>query len=236
LSHNPTPYGKAILNAFKSHPKAAPEFQDALFIALELVRSELLTSKPYSLTYNKGSALSDETVTKAIRLISRTSSLIGAHFKGVKAWAGPLNRELLTFNSVNKVLTRNLRHLSEATILQMLLSNECKKDDLDFIELATHLPFSVEPSTVLGILVKEYLETFALNSNLNSEQVIQKVEESIGASSVSSLAGSVKEELQRGFAFWDLTFDAVKSLGSAISKELLQEFQDANNWVKTRKV
>ncbi|KAF9110475.1 hypothetical protein BGX27_006299 [Mortierella sp. AM989] len=235
-SHAPSPYGKAILDASKAYPTAPPEFQDALFIALELVRTELLTSRPYSHNYTKKIVLEDEAATKAVRLVSRTASLIGAKFKGVKFWAGPLNRDLLAFNSVNKVLTRNLRHLSEGLILQMLLANECQRDALDFTDLATQLPFAYEPSTVLGILVKEYLETLALNGSSNKEEAIKQVEESIGATSASTLADSVKEELQRGFAFWDLVFEAIKSLGSAISKELSQEFQDANNWVKSRKI
>ncbi|KAF9399624.1 hypothetical protein BGX21_005901 [Mortierella sp. AD011] len=240
-SHVPSPYGKAILNAYKAHSTAPPEFQDALFIALELVKSELLTSRPYNISYNKKPVLEDEAATKAVRLVSRTVSLIGARFKGTKSWAGPLNRDLLVFNSVNKVLTRNLRHLSEALILQMLLNNECQREELDFTDLATQLPFAYEPSTILGILVKEYLETLALNSNSssgsnNKEQALKQVEENIGATSASSLSDTIKEEVQRGFAFWDLVFDAVKSLGSAISKELLQEFQDANDWIKSRKV
>ncbi|KAF8978452.1 hypothetical protein BGZ46_006454 [Entomortierella lignicola] len=236
-SHSPSPFGKAILEASKAHPTSPPEFQDALFIALELVRLELLTSRPYSITYTKKQVLEDEAAIKAIRLISRTASLIGAHFKGgPKTWAGPLNRDLLAFNSVSKVLTRNLRHLGEALIIQMLMSNECQRDALEFTDLATQLPFAYETSTVLGILVKEYLEALVLNGGNNKEQALEQVEKNIGSTSASSLEDSIKEEVQRGFAFWDLVFDAVKSLEGAISKELLQEFQDANTWVKPRKV
>jgi hypothetical protein len=154
-----------------------------------------------------------------------------------------LSRDLLAFNSVNKALTRSLRHLSEAVLLEMLLGNECQKDTLDFTELAASMPFAYEPSTVLGILVKEYLELLTLNANANNNKIdkdlaIQQVEEHIGATSLSSLANSVKEELQRGFAFWEVVCDAVKSLAAsnAISKELAQEFQEANNWTKTRKI
>jgi len=149
-----------------------------------------------------------------------------------------LSRDLLAFNSVNKILTRHLRHLGEALMLEMLLANECQKDALDYTELATHMPFAHEPSTVLGILVKEYLEAMALNSNLSKDQAVQQVEEHIGATSLSSLAHSVKDELQRGFAFWNLVCEAVKSLGAAnaVSKEQAQEFVDANNWAKSRKL
>ncbi|KAG0330150.1 hypothetical protein BGZ99_008013 [Dissophora globulifera] len=243
-SHVPSSYGKAIIDASRAHPTVSGEYQDALFVALELVRVELLTSKPYSLSYTKKPVLEDETATKAIRLVSRAASLISARFRGVKSWAGPLNRDLLAFNSVNKVLTRNLRHLSESLILEMLLANECQKDALDFTPLATQQPFAFEPSTVLGILVKEYLETIALNSSGNSsapnkEQALQQVEEHIGVTSLSSIAeGGVKPELQRGFAFWDVLFEAVKSLSASnvISKELTQEFQDANNWIKSLRI
>ncbi|CAO3565577.1 unnamed protein product [Mortierella alpina] len=237
-THAPTAYGKAVVDAFKSQPAASSDFQDALIVALELIKSGLLSSKTYSHNYTKKPVLEDESAVKAVRLITRTSSLIGARFKGIKSWAGPLSRDLLAFNSINKILTRHLRHLGEALMLEMLLANECQKDALDYTELATHMPFAHEPSTVLGILVKEYLEAMALNSNLSKDQAVQQVEEHIGATSLSSLAHSVKDELQRGFAFWNLVCEAVKSLGAAnaVSKEQAQEFVDANNWAKSRKL
>ncbi|KAI1319362.1 hypothetical protein EDD11_004228 [Mortierella claussenii] len=238
-SHVPSPYGKAFLNAFKAHGQAPGEFQDSLFVALELVRADLLTSRSYSHNYTKKTVLEDEAAIKAVRLVSRTTSLLWARFKGIKTWSGPLSRDLLAFNSISKLLTRNLRHLSEALVLEMLLANECQKDVLDYSELATHLPFAYEPSTVLGILVKEYLETLTVNGDLqNKGQALQQVEEHVGATSLASLASGVKEEVQRGFAFWDVVVDAIKSLGAAnaISKEIQQEFLDANNWVQSRKI
>lgn len=57
------------------------EFQDALFIALELIRTELLTSRPYSINYAKKPVLDDEGATKAVRLVARATSLVGARFK-----------------------------------------------------------------------------------------------------------------------------------------------------------
>ncbi|KAF9108378.1 hypothetical protein BGX29_000631 [Mortierella sp. GBA35] len=219
-NHQPSAYGKSIVDTFKVH-----------------------TTAPHDHNYTKKAVLENQAATKAIRLVTRTASLISARFKGVKPWAGPLSRDLLAFNSVNKALTRGLRHLSEAVLLEMLLGNECQKDTLDFTELAAAMPFAYEPSTVLGILVKEYLETLSLNALANNNKLdkdlaIQQVEEHIGATSLSSLANTVKEELQRGFAFWEVVCDAVKSLAAsnAISKELAQEFQEANNWTKSRKI
>ncbi|KAG0054478.1 hypothetical protein BGZ83_011165 [Gryganskiella cystojenkinii] len=242
-THVPSAYGKAMADALKSQQQN-PDFQDALFVALELVRTELLTNRPYSIQYTKKQVLEDEAAIKAVRLISRATSLIGARFKGVKSWAGPLSRELLAFNSVGKVLTRHLRHLSEALILEMLLGNECQKETLNYSDLGTQMPFAYEPSTVLGVLVKEYLETVTLAnssgaiSTASKEQAVKQVEEHIGTTSLQSLSGTVKEELERGFAFWEVVCEAVKSLGasSAISKEFAEEFQDANTWVKSRKL
>ncbi|KAF9427802.1 hypothetical protein BGZ94_004125 [Podila epigama] len=248
-THAPTVYGKAIIASFKAHPTAAlsSETQDGLYIALGLIRANLLTARPYSITYTKKQPVQDEVAVKAIRLVARTVSLIGARFKGVKSWTGPVNRDLLAFNSVNKAFTRHLRQLSESLLLMMLLSNECQKDNLDYTELAAHMPFVGEHSTVLGLLVKEYLEAQVVDSKLSKDQAVHAVEEKLGATSLASLAEPVKEELQRGFAFWDVVVDAVKSLGSSqssstttstptVNKELIQEFIDANNWVKSRKI
>ncbi|KAF9000917.1 hypothetical protein BGZ52_010117, partial [Haplosporangium bisporale] len=65
---------------------------------------------------------------------------------------------------------------------------------------------------------------------------VQAVEEKLGATSLASLAESVKEELQRGFTFWEVVVDAVKAQGSGVSKDVVQEFTEANNWIKARKV
>lgn len=237
-THSPSSFGKAILGAFKAHPTAAlsSETQDGLFIALELIRAQLLTARPYSITFTKKQAVEDEAAIRAIRLVTRTTSLIGARFKGVKAWAGPVNRDLLAFNSMAKVLTRHLRQLSESLMLEMLLSNELQKEDLNFTELAAHMPFANEHSTVMGVLVKEFLESQAVDPQLSREQAVQAVEEKLGATSLASLAESVKEELQRGFTFWEVVVDAVKAQGSGVSKDVVQEFTEANNWIKARKV
>jgi len=155
-----------------------------------------------------------------------------------------LSRELLAFNSVGKVLTRHLRHLSEALILEMLLGNECQKETLNYSDLATQMPFAYEPSTILGVLIKEYLETVTLANNSGNvsvdqkDQAVKQVEEHIGSTSLQSLSGTLKEELERGFAFWDVVCESAKSLGASgtIIKELAQEFQDANTWLKSRKI
>lgn len=82
-THSPSNFGKAILGAFKAHPTAAlsSETQDALFIALELIRAKLLTARPYSITFTKKQVVEDEVAIRAIRLVTRTTSLIGARFK-----------------------------------------------------------------------------------------------------------------------------------------------------------
>ena len=81
FTHQPSAYGKCIVEAFKIHTTAPHEFQDALFLALELVRAELLTSRPYSHNYTKKAVLENQTATKAIRLVTRTASLLSARFK-----------------------------------------------------------------------------------------------------------------------------------------------------------
>jgi len=70
---------EALKSQQQQHQTA--DLQDALFIALELVRAELLTNHPYSIQYTKKQVLEDEAATNAIRLISRATSLIGARFK-----------------------------------------------------------------------------------------------------------------------------------------------------------
>ncbi|KAG0244913.1 hypothetical protein BGW41_005512 [Actinomortierella wolfii] len=230
--HELTPYGKALLAGNKVQADKA-NFQDELFVALEAIRAGVLSNRPYSSTYTKTQAIQDEAIVKASRLISRTCSILNGRFEGTKPWTGPLNRDLLVFNSMQRSLTKNLRSLSEAVVLETLLADEYNKEKVDYSNLGTNTPFAYESSTVLGILVQQYIEIVANAPSSTPDQAIQQLTKQLGSALTSLFSHSLKDELARAFEFWQVVAAAASSLGEtgAISKDVAKEFADADAWL-----
>jgi hypothetical protein len=133
-----------------------------------------------------------------------------------RQWSGPLSRELLTFNSFLKSLSRSLRHLLESVSFHMLLRNDARRTRDDFLDIALSLPFQTDTNTGFGILAKVYLDaTIMIYSGGEEGKGIREGEEA------SEEAREAKEqalelceqefvgiknpraEVERGFRFWD---------------------------------
>ncbi|KAG0265507.1 hypothetical protein DFQ27_000586 [Actinomortierella ambigua] len=237
VKHELTPYGKALLAGNKAQANKT-QFQSELFVALEMIRAGLLSNRPYSITYTKTQPIQDAAIAKAGCLISRACSILNGRFEGTKPWTGPLNRDLLVFNSMHRSVSKNLRYLSDAVLVEMLLADECNKDKVDYSELGTTTPFAAEASTVLGIVVQHYIEIVANNNTLTPDQAVQQLTKQLGSAVTNLFLHSLKEELARAFEFWQVVAAAAASLGEsgAISKEAAKEFAEADAWLAKYRV
>ncbi|KAG0166946.1 hypothetical protein DFQ30_006536, partial [Apophysomyces sp. BC1015] len=147
--HIYTPWGRALAVALTTVKKPSLDIQEALLTAFELIRFEVLTDKAYSKTYSciagngvmhlgakaSHTNLSLEKHQKHIRLLSRALSLLPMELKGV-SWIGPLDRDLLVFNSFVKALDRSYRNLCEMLTLSSFLNNLVKKERDDYFDIA----------------------------------------------------------------------------------------------------
>ncbi|KAG2236720.1 hypothetical protein INT48_000718 [Thamnidium elegans] len=221
--HIYTPWGQALSTAFKSTTITQPE---SLLTALELIRFEVLTNKEYSKTYSQ--PLGDEFQKKNIVLLSRALSLLPMNLKS-SPWSGPLNRDLLVFNSFVKALNRSYRNLCEMLTLSLFLNNLVKKDRTDYYQIADSLPYLADPNVALGLVCKHYLE-----------RIVE------GQSPVEALSSTektfptcicVKSDLEKGFEFWQQLFKAVESLekSQSITANTFNMFADANQWLNQNK-
>ncbi|MBM6387602.1 MAG: hypothetical protein JSY10_27080 [Paenibacillus sp.] len=68
-------------------------------------------------------------------MLSRALSLLPMNLKS-SPWSGPLNRDLLVFNSFVKALNRSYRNLCEMLTLSLFLNNLVKKDRTDYYQIA----------------------------------------------------------------------------------------------------
>ncbi|ORX42929.1 hypothetical protein DM01DRAFT_1340918 [Hesseltinella vesiculosa] len=107
--------------------------QEAYLTAFELIRFGVLTASPYSKSYSRSSL--EVNLQPHLTLVSRVLSLLPMSFKATP-WSGPLNRDLLVFNSFVKSLNRSYRNLAEMLTLSFFMNDLVEKDRKDYSEIA----------------------------------------------------------------------------------------------------
>lgn len=259
--HLHTPYARALYLSLKDS-RLNDKFQEPLFLALELLRSGILHDAPYGATgttkgklKSGGPSWGDENSEDAderkvvaesrrhLLLIMRTLSILPMNYRNV-AWKAPLSRELIQFNSFLKILNKNLRMLIEVIASNLLLKGAgyVKRSRDDYLDISLSLPFQNLTSTGLGIVIKCYLEALLTFNNGVVEPGKEQDEDVVEAREavISMLEGTfanvkdIRAELARGLRFWSAVVKAVGVLQSesSISPELVQQFVQADAWLK----
>jgi len=251
-SYQLTPYGKALQKALNATPSSAV-FQEEIVTALELIRMNVLNNKFYNkIPYIKpGTKLSSPVtlstpstpnkegndIKEHINLISRVASLLHISFKSMIVWKGPLDLELLRFNSFMKAVTRSLRNLCEMILLSMTMNENAGKSDsnMEVLGAGIKLPFLLDANTANGIITKSYLDSLTDIINITPE-VIQK-STTATENKFQEYCDNVKTDMENTYKLWDCILEAVKSLKAdgQISEEYAKEFIDANEWLKGKK-
>jgi len=251
-SYQFTPYGKALQKALSVTPSSAT-FQEEIVTALELIRMNVLNNKFYNkIPYIKpGTKLSSPVtlstpstpnkegndIKEHINLISRVASLLHISFKSMVVWKGPLDLELLRFNSFMKAVNRSLRNLCEMILLSMTMNENAGKSDsnLEVLSAGIKLPFLLDANTANGIITKTYLDSLTDIINITPE-VIQKSTNSI-ENKFQEYCDNVKLDMENTYKLWDCILEAVKSLKNdgEMSEEYAKQFFDANEWLKGKR-
>lgn len=225
--HVKTSYGRAYLQGLNQATDRTNH--QALFVAMELLRFGLLHGEHFSKSYPMPGSPGTEEEKKHMTLFSRTMCLLQIKHKPVP-WVGPLNRELLQFNSFIKTLLKSLRTLAEAVIVNGFLRKRSDKKGRDFTKLGLQLPFGWEVNTGMGILARSYLEKAC--ANRPTEGILRGLEDTFSG------CPDVKTEVGRCFAFWDQLVSAVKVLHAekAINEDLANQFIKADGWMLNKRV
>lgn len=259
--HLHTPYARALHLSLKES-RLNDKFQEPLYIALEMIRSGFLHDSPYrAIGINQGKVKSGgpswgddacedaaerEMILKSRRhllLIMRTLSILPMNYRNM-AWKAPLSRELIQFNSFVKLLNKNLRMLIEVIASNLLLRGTgfVKRNRDDYLDISLSLPFQTQTSTGLGIVIKCYLEAL-LTFNSGVVEAGKEMDEDVVEAReavISMLEGTfanvkdVRAELTRGLRFWSAVVKAIEVLQSesSISPELMQQFTQADEWLR----
>ncbi|GAA5932273.1 hypothetical protein JCM1841_005180 [Sporobolomyces salmonicolor] len=252
-AHQHTPHAAALHLAMKNS-KVNDKFQEPLFLAMELLRANVLHNgrigtRAYSGGPNfQGGTEGDK---RSMLLVMRVMSIVPLVFTP-GAWNGPLSRELLVFNSFLRATSRSMRILLEAVAVNFLLRADAKRSYEDYLGVAFSLPFQTDTNTGMGILFKAYGD--AVCHMAGGIDVIARAGTKEGSPAEKQTVKEAKEqvmdvlddafpnvknvcaELERGFRFWALMMLAVRSLrqspSPAIAPELAEQFEQADEWLK----
>lgn len=178
--HNLTSWGKALEAALTTartngYIDTAPnhaEAEEALFVALELVRLEVLdASQMFPIASYSGAPLRGTDADKNnTNLISRVACL--ASFKHPElGFTGPLSRHLLAYQQITAVVRQTLRELLEMYSVDMLLSAAFVRDiePRKWSEMGSQLPLLKEPDLGLALMVKSYLDEQSNNAEKRAD-------------------------------------------------------------------
>ncbi|CAO3685598.1 unnamed protein product [Rhizopus stolonifer] len=225
-----TPWGKALYTTLKGEPVSLA-MQEALLTALELTRFEVLNNKNYSKTYSRSLGNERKKLEfeqKNVILLSRALSLLPIKHKSAQ-WSGPLNRDLLVFNSFVKALNRSYRNLYEMLTLSFFLNGLATKERDDYFEINDSLPYMADVNVALGLVCKHYLEKTI--EGQSPSEALASTERAFPTCS------SVQTDLNLGFQFWKRLVESIELLHkiNAISLDTFTMFTDANQWLRTKR-
>ncbi|KAI9295438.1 PIN domain-like protein [Neoconidiobolus thromboides FSU 785] len=228
------PYGNALNSAIDGFEDMPNDGMEGLIIALELFKLGLLNNQPYEFEYKDMCTTHiPENELPHARLFSRVVSLITVGYE-TAPWEGPVDRNLLCFQSCARLVSRSLRHYVEMVAMGIILGGETVKPRTDITKIAQRLPFVQETNTALGVLAKLFLDRVC---QYPETDINHWFEPSQLPKTFASCA-DVQEDLFRGFDFWDQVYSAIITL-KGNSKEgdvIVQQFIDANEWLSNKRL
>ncbi|KIY44975.1 XPG I-region protein [Fistulina hepatica ATCC 64428] len=238
-NHSHGPMARAMYTAIKQ-ARLNDKFQDPLYLFLELIRAGVMHGRLWSArAFSGGPSFGTDDEKSCMLLVMRVLSIVPLNFK-CQTWSAPLSRELLVFNSFVRSLTRALRTLLEVASLNLLLRHDARRGRDDLLDIALSLPFQTEVNTGFGVLAKVYLD--ALTHINNRQRVRDPNAEGVKEAKAMALdiceetfpgVKSPKQEVERGFRFWDIALTATRQLHSegGIQQDLISQFEAAEAWL-----
>eukprot|EP00835_Amoeboradix_gromovi_P001335 NODE_59_length_25653_cov_0.289622.p1 type:complete len:672 gc:universal NODE_59_length_25653_cov_0.289622:2870-4885(+) len=153
---------------------------EGLLIVIELLRLEQLHGHDYNQVFP---VKPSDDVRPFIQLITRTCSIINLHHRDA-VWNGPLNRNILQFNSILKLIVKGIKQWNEVILLDYLQrewnTQKSKQGIFGLTKVATQMLFNRDVDCTMGVLMTCYL-----TSKGGFEQMCD-----------------VHAELSRGIQFW----------------------------------
>ncbi|KAK4504771.1 hypothetical protein PRZ48_002733 [Zasmidium cellare] len=233
--HTLSAWGKALMAAFeraisdKLLGTTSPpgEAEEAIFVAFELLRLDVLNSKPtFQQPPYTGAPMRGTDADKAhVNLISRVACL-GTFKHHAIGYTGPLSRHLLAFHQVAAAVRNTLRDLTEVHACNMLLSASADRErENEYRTIASRMPFGKEPDLGLGLVVKSFLDEQSQDPSRRAN-----------IKNWFNHAEDIDGDLAKAWKMWAAINAGVQAADSAIvSSELKNTFQNADTWLQQKR-
>ncbi|OGE58286.1 hypothetical protein PENARI_c001G05534 [Penicillium arizonense] len=227
--HNLTTWGKSLEQAL-SAVDPADNLEEAIFIAFEMLRLDLLNTKPWFSQVSGGPMRGSEEDKTFNMLVSRVACVGKLQHKSI-GYSGPLSRQLLCYRSLISEVRSALRNLVEVVLTGMLLGGDADRDRNDWNEMAIKLPFIDDNDCGLGIAVRTYLDDLPLQANPTSPEARADVKAK--GKEWFQHSESFTGNLDLAFKLWDAVYKGAHNAGKDFAD--VKFWDDANKWLSERR-
>ncbi|CAI7675586.1 unnamed protein product [Penicillium manginii] len=227
--HKLTVWGKCLEQAL-SNVDPVDNLEDAIFIAIEMIRMDLLNTQQWFSHVSGGPMRGSEEDKSFNMLVSRVACIAKLQHKPI-GYSGPLSRQLLCYRSLISEVRSALRNLIEVVLASLFLSGDADRDRNDWTEMAIKLPFLDDNDCGLGIAVRTYLDDLPLQTNPTSPEARAEVKSK--GKEWFQHSESFTGNLDLAFKLWDAVYKGTQNAGKEVKDVKL--WNDANAWLSERR-
>ncbi|MCJ1317213.1 hypothetical protein MMC15_002536 [Xylographa vitiligo] len=228
--HNLTAWGTFLVQTLeKLGSSSSREQTEAAFLAIELLRLGILNPSTVSPSYSGASSYTIDVDRRNSMIVSWVASLgkIRHHAIG---YSGPLNRQLLAFQSIVSEVRISLRDLVEMSLVSLFLEGDADRDRKDWMDISLSLPFYEDTSCAVGILFKSYLDELSKMDEPTSEATRAEVKDKAQSwLKHGDFRGSFDDSLR----LWDAVYENVKSFDELTGAKPL--WDEVDQWLALRR-
>ncbi|OAL71144.1 hypothetical protein A7D00_4807 [Trichophyton violaceum] len=228
--HQLTTWGKALETALSSL-KPSDNLEEPTFLAVELVRLGILSSKDWFPNISGGPMRGSDEEQRNNLLISRVACFGKIQHKPI-GYSGPLSRQLLSFRSLVSTVRSALRDLIEVVLASLLLSGDANRDRDDWTDLSLSLPFIDDNDCGLAIAVRTYLDDLPQEPEPTTEAIREEVRAK--GKEWFQHSHSFSENLDMSFHLWDAVFKAIQAANKEPGVDI-KVWNEANQWLSSRR-
>ncbi|KAL1894750.1 hypothetical protein Sste5346_005725 [Sporothrix stenoceras] len=233
-----TKWGVALSKTFaalepvvKKQPELTSSLHAAALLAYDLVRLDLLNAKNQHAELQGYPANGTVEDRDAAVLISRTATLLQLR-QDTSGYTGPLSKSLLAFHTLTTTVGEANRAIVESLLALTFMSNQAKRERVDYWDIGHRLPFVEFPDAALGIAVKTFLDESLEDKTPEDKEARKKA---FPAKFVPH-ATHPFEDFDVAFGLVEAVYAGLQTLGeSDLKPETKAEWERANKYLQRRK-
>ncbi|KAJ9352489.1 hypothetical protein DTO280E4_7828 [Paecilomyces variotii] len=203
--------------------------EESTFIAIELLRMGILSSKDWFSHVSGGPMRGSDEDKQFNTLVSRVACIGKLRHKSI-GYSGPLSRQLLYYRSLISAVRETLRDLIEVVLAGLLLSGDADRDRKDWTEMSVKLPFIDDNDCGLGIAVRTYLDDLPHHPEPTSPEA--RAEVKAKGKEWFQHSDSFTGNLDAAFKLFSAVYKGTQNAGKEFKEKKFWE--DANKWLAER--